>query len=418
MTGIAAVNADRMRNAVALGLRLAVLHAEVLGGRAEAWDPRFAMVRPHPGQVVAHELLGRIAAGSARLVPALHPPPVLDESGLVDGLLPEGELPQDPYTIRCVPQLMGAVLDVLDFHDRTVGVELASVTDNPIVLPEDDAILHGGNFYGQHVSFASDALSTAIVKLAVWTERAVARVTDRTQNQGLPSFLHGGPDGLNSGFMGAQVTASALVAEMRASCVPASIQSVPTNGNNQDVVTMGTIAARKAAAQLALLGRLQAIQALALAQAAELRSGPSMVGFAPESRALVAWVRDSRPRSSGSRPHSTRRGGRRRWPPCRGAPTGRRARAGPPVGRCSAPPDVAAPCAAACVTAAADTTRPRRSGDRRGLVVFGARQAAIASWRSTASMRTAEPPRRPTCQSASRSSGARRSAAMSTASAR
>ncbi len=304
MTGIAAVNADRMRQATALALRLAVLHAEVMGGRAEAWDPRFATVRPHPGQAEAHATLARLAQGSARLVPALQPPPVLDESAVVDGLLPEGELPQDPYTIRCVPQLVGAILDVLEFHDRTVAVELASVTDNPIVFPDDDAILHGGNFYGQHVSFASDALSTAIVKLAVWSERAVARVTDRTTNGGLPSFLHGGPDGLNSGFMGAQVTASALVAEMRAQCVPASIQSVPTNGNNQDVVTMGTIAARKAAAQLRLLGRLQAIQALALAQAAELRSGPSMVGFAPEGRALVAWVRELAPALTQDRPLS------------------------------------------------------------------------------------------------------------------
>jgi tyrosine ammonia-lyase len=304
MTGIAAVNAARAHEAVHLALRLAVLHAEVLSGRREAWDPRFAEARPHPGQLEAHVALARFAAGSARLQATVQPPPVLDETHAVDGWLPEGELPQDPYTIRCVPQLVGAILDVLDFHDRTVRTELGSATDNPLVFPDDDAILHGGNFYGQHVSFASDALAMAIVKLGVWTERALARVTDRAQNHGLPAFLHGGADGVNSGFMGAQVTASALVAEMRAQCVPASIQSVPTNANNQDVVTMGTIAARKAAQQLALVRTLQAIQALALAQAAELRSGPSLIGFAPESRALVAWVRELAPPLGADRPLS------------------------------------------------------------------------------------------------------------------
>ena len=305
MTGIAAVNAVRTREAVDLALRLAVLHAEVLVGRREAWDGRFAVARPHAGQAAVHARLAELAAGSARLVPSVQPPPVLDEGGAdARGLLPEGENPQDPYTTRCVPQLVGAILDVLDFHDRLVATELRSATDNPLVFAADDAVLHGGNFFGQHVAFASDALATAIVTLAGWTERALARVVDRARNGGLPAFLHGGTDGLDSGFMGAQVTATALVAEMRAQCLPASVQSLPTNADNQDVVTMGTIAARKAARQLELLRRLQAIQALALAQAAELRTGPSLVGFAAESRALVAWVRELAPPLGRDRPLS------------------------------------------------------------------------------------------------------------------
>jgi tyrosine ammonia-lyase len=291
MTGIAAINAERMRRATALSLRLAVLFAECLGGRLEAWDPRFAAVRPHAGQVAAHAALQRWTAGSARLVPAVQPPPRLDESQAVDGWLPEGVLPQDPYTIRCVPQIIGAVLDVQRFHDDTVTTELQSATDNPLVFADDDAILHGGNFYGQHVAFASDTLLLGVVKLAIHAERSLARLTDRVQNQGLPAFLHGGPDGVNSGFMGAQVTASALIAELRTRAVPASIQSVPTNANNQDVVTMGTIAARKTADAIDLLYHVLAIHTLALAQAAELRGGTTLDGFAPGSRALVGWVR-------------------------------------------------------------------------------------------------------------------------------
>lgn len=291
MTGIAAINAERARVAAALALRLSVLYAECLGGRMEAWDPRFGVARPHAGQVAAHAALQRWSSGSDRLVSALQPPPRLDESAAVDGWLPEGELPQDPYTMRCVPQVIGAVLDVLRFHDDTVATELQSATDNPLIFPDDDAILHGGNFYGQHVAFASDTLLLGVVKLAIHAERCIARLTDRAQNHGLPAFLHGGPDGVNSGFMGAQVTASALVAELRTRAVPASIQSIPTNANNQDVVTMGTIAARKTADALDLVYHVLAIHALALTQAAELRGGAHLAGFAPSSRALVTWVR-------------------------------------------------------------------------------------------------------------------------------
>lgn len=292
MTGIAAVNAERARRAAHLALRLSVLYAECLGGRLEAWDARFADARPHPGQKTAHAALQRWTAGSDRLVPHVQPPPRLDESQAVEGWLPEGECPQDPYTIRCVPQVIGAVLDVMRFHDETVTVELHSATDNPLVFADDDAILHGGNFYGQHVAFASDALQMAVVKLAIHAERCIARLTDRTQNHGLPAFLHGGPDGVNSGFMGAQVTASALVAELRTRAVPASIQSVPTNANNQDVVTMGTIAARKTADSLDLVFHVLAIHALALAQAAEQRGGTVLAGFSPGSRAVVRWIRE------------------------------------------------------------------------------------------------------------------------------
>ncbi|MGZ8493289.1 MAG: aromatic amino acid lyase, partial [Gemmatirosa sp.] len=246
MTGIAAVNAERARRAAALTARLAVLHAEVMGGHAEAWDARFGVARPHPGQVAAHAWLAAHAAGSARLAPSVQPPPRLDARMGASGLHSVDEPHQDPYTIRCVPQELGAILDVLAFHDRIVETELNAATDNPLVFaPDDDA----------------------------------------------------GAPGLGSGFMGAQVTATALVAEMRTLAVPASVQTIPTNNDNQDVVTMGTIGARKAAALLDMAWQTLAIQALALAQAAELRARaeraatPDAAGFAPASLALVAAVR-------------------------------------------------------------------------------------------------------------------------------
>jgi tyrosine ammonia-lyase len=303
MTGIAALNAERARRAAALMARLAVLHAEVLGGRVEAWDARFGRARPHPGQRLAHETLMRHAAGSRRLLPSEQPPPRLDERMGAHGLFSASEPHQDPYTTRCVPQELGAALDVIAFHERVVETELNAATDNPLVFAPDErtgepgAVLHGGNFYGQHVAFASDALATAVIKLGAWSERALARLVHPTYNGGLPAFLHGGAPGLNSGFMGAQVTATALVAEMRTLAIPASVQTIPTNNDNQDVVTMGTIGARRVSSLLDMAWHVLGIQALALAQAAELRAdaegreSPARAGFGSASVALIDAVR-------------------------------------------------------------------------------------------------------------------------------
>ena len=294
MTGISCLNGVGARSATIFALRLGLLYAELLRAPAEAFDPRFAVARPHPGQGDAHRLLSELARGSARLGPSVQPPPFLEvEQEARDGVLVDRMLPQAPYTARCLPQIFGAVLDLLDFHDRLVVTELRSATDNPLVFADDEAILHGGNFYGQHVAFAADTLQLAIIKLALHAERCLARLCDPLMNGGLPAFLQAGPVGRNSGFMGAQVTATALVAELRLHGLPASIQSIPTNNNNQDVVTMGTIGARRAAKSLELAWHVLAIHAMALAQAFEIEGGFSGdgAGFCPSSRELCSWIR-------------------------------------------------------------------------------------------------------------------------------
>jgi tyrosine ammonia-lyase len=304
MTGIAAHNGARAQRALHAALRFGALYAECLEAHREAFDARFGSARPHPGQRLAHRLLGTLLADSARLQPSLQPPPLLDV-GEIDGSV-EHDLPQDPYSVRCLPQIFGAAFDVLDFHNRIVEIELNSATDNPLIFATDDAILHGGNFFGQHVGTASDALALGLINVAVHSERRIARLTDPQQNLGLPAFLHAPPSGLNSGFMGAQVTASALVAEMRSLATPASIQSIPTNANNQDVVPMGTIAARKASRLLDLLWLLLAIEALILAQAVELieARGPASGAFSGRGRRLVAWIRSQSAHLGGDRPLS------------------------------------------------------------------------------------------------------------------
>ena len=286
MTGIAALNAVDARTALELSLQHTLLYSELLSGRREAWDERLAQVRPHPGQVAVTARLLELSASSRRLRRPQPGGAVVAED--VTCVARHAEALQDPYTIRCAPQIFGAVADVLSFHDGVVATELNAVTDNPVFFEEGP--VHGGNFYGQHVAFASDALVTAVVKLALTAERRIARITDEAQNHGLPPFLQARSPGLQSGFMGAQVTATAIVAEMRAKAVPASVQSIPTNANNQDVVSMGTIAARKGAEMLDHLFDVLAIEAMILVQGLELRD-PHGTGFAEASKTLAGRVR-------------------------------------------------------------------------------------------------------------------------------
>ncbi len=270
MTGIAVLNADQAGRAVAWSIALTGVMAEVQNARMEAWHPAFGMLRPHPRQIEAAALLRTAVAGSQRV----------EWGHLADRRLTdvprdtEERAGQDAYTLRCAPQVIGAVWDMLDWHNQVVTTELNAVTDNPIfpAEPDDDGLaLHGGNFMGQHVGLASDAIANGICVLAGLAERQVARLTDETLNRGLPAFLHTGPAGLNSGLMGAQVTATALLAEMRTTGA-ASVQSISTNGANQDVVSMGTIAARQVQSKLEALAQIQAILALAVTQAVDILS--------------------------------------------------------------------------------------------------------------------------------------------------
>lgn len=296
MTGIASVNGTGAERALRWSTLLCVGHAEVLNGRLEAWHPAFGQVRPHPGQQRLHRWLNQLVKPSAR--------PPEDAHTVNPGELTRLDSAiQDPYSLRCAPQLLGAVSDQIGWHNQTVHIELNSVTDNPILADDLDGVLHGGNFYGQHVAFASDALANAVITMAVHAERRIARLCNPRLNQGLPAFLQPDNTGLQSGFMGAQVTANALLAEMRTKAIPASIQSIPTNGDNQDVVTMGTIGARRTAELLELLSNLLAIEGLMVAQAVDLRAQDS-ASCAPGAAMteFQTWVRRRVARLTGDRP--------------------------------------------------------------------------------------------------------------------
>lgn len=266
MTGVAVLSVVHIEHALEWSVALTAAMAEILNGRIEAWEAEFAKVRPHPMQKHAADLLRQRIGGSGRVTrqPLAH-------RHLKDiGRVTEERAGQDAYSLRCAPQVIGAVWDTARWHNEVVQTELNAATDNPIFPQNSDvAALHGGNFMGQHVGLASDALGTAITVLAGLAERQIARLTDEKLNGGLPPFLERGGAGLNSGLMGAQVTASALLAEMR-SIGPASVHSISTNGANQDVVSMGTIAARLVSEKLVMLSQIQSIMALCVAQAIDI----------------------------------------------------------------------------------------------------------------------------------------------------
>jgi histidine ammonia-lyase len=174
---------------------------------------------------------------------------------------------QDAYSLRCAPQVLGAVADAIRFAEETVAVELNASTDNPLVFGNGD-VISGGNFHGQPVAQALDVLAMTLTTLQGIAERRVERLVNPDLSQGLPAFLTDDP-GLSSGFMMVQITAASLVAESRAIAMPASIGSIPTDANQEDFVPMGMASAWKAQRILANAQRVVAAELLCAAQGLE-----------------------------------------------------------------------------------------------------------------------------------------------------
>jgi histidine ammonia-lyase len=177
---------------------------------------------------------------------------------------------QDPYSLRCQPQVMGACLDQIRHAARVFEIESAAVTDNPIVFFDKDEILSGGNFHAEPVALAADVLALAIAEIGALSERRIALLIDSSLS-GLPPFLvkHGG---VNSGFMVAQVTAAALAAENKSLAHPASVDSLPTSANQEDHVSMSTYAARRLSEMAKNSACIVAIELLAAAQGVDWRA--------------------------------------------------------------------------------------------------------------------------------------------------
>jgi histidine ammonia-lyase len=229
----------------------AAMSLEALRGTPAPLDPRIHEARPHRGQIE-----------TAALMRAL-----LEESEIRESHRVDDPRVQDAYSLRCAPQVLGAVSDAIGFAESTVAVELNASTDNPLVFENGD-VISGGNFHGQPVAQALDLLAMTLTTLQAIAERRVERLVNPDLSQGLPAFLTGDP-GLSSGFMMVQITAASLVAESRCLAMPASIGSIPTDANQEDFVPMGMAAAYKAERILANAQRVVGAELLCAAQGLE-----------------------------------------------------------------------------------------------------------------------------------------------------
>ncbi len=281
--GVALINGTQMMTAVGA---LALLRAEIAARSADvtgamtaeallalpgAFDADLHRLRPQPGQQTSAANLRRLLAESRLARPA--------------------DRVQDAYALRCMAQVHGAARDGIAYARRAVETEINSVTDNPLIFAETGQVVSGGNFHGQPVALALDMLAIAAAALGTIAERRIERLVN-PHLSGLPAFLTG-EGGLHSGLMLAQYTAAALVSENKVLAHPASVDTIPTSANQEDHVSMGSIAARKAAQVVDHVVQVLGIEALCAAQALEFRA---VAQAAPAVRAAYHAVRRAIPR--------------------------------------------------------------------------------------------------------------------------
>jgi histidine ammonia-lyase len=281
--GLALINGTQASAALALdalfhgervfaaAIAAGALSVDALKGSAKPFDPRISELRGQPGQIRVAAAIHGLLQGSEILVSHVKCSRV-----------------QDPYSFRCQPQVMGAALDLLENAARTLTIEAAAVTDNPIVFSDEDTAISGGNFHAQPVAFAADTITMALCEVGSISERRVSVLVDPKMS-GLPAFLTE-DSGVNSGLMIPQVTAAALVSENKTLAFPASVDSIPTSAGQEDHVSMAPIAARKAAQVARNAAGVIAVELMAGAEGidyhAPLKTSPGLQEVHASVRAL------------------------------------------------------------------------------------------------------------------------------------
>jgi histidine ammonia-lyase len=282
-TALALAAVFRTENVLSAALMAGAMTSDAVKGSDTPFDKRIQSVRGHGGQIAVAGVLRELMHGSD-----------IRKSHL------ECDRVQDPYSIRCQPQVVGACLDVLRHVCSVLETEANAVTDNPLVFVESEAVLSGGNFHAEPVALAADYLALAIAEIGALSERRIALLID-SHLSGLPPFLvkHGG---LNSGFMMTQVTAAALASENKSHAHPASVDSIPTSANQEDHVSMATFAARRLHTMLDNVDDIVAIELLAAAQGIEFHhpqtSSPAIEAVIAALRAISPAYEEDRSLSS------------------------------------------------------------------------------------------------------------------------
>ncbi len=288
MTAIGALSVARARRLAQLADVAGAMSLDTLMGTPAAFDPRIHEARPHAGQI----------ASAARLVA------LLEGSEIRESHREHCSRVQDAYCLRCMPQVHGAVRDVLAHVAAVLETEAGSATDNPLVFPllssetqNREAVLSGGNFHGAPLAYAFDYAGIALTDLAGITERRIDRLLNPDINEGLPAFLSTDP-GLSSGFMIAQIVSAALINECQVLAHPSSTGSIPTDGGKEDHVSMGMTGALKLRQIVEHVERIVAIELMCAAQALEfrrpLRSSPRLEGVHEAVRAVVPRLEQDR----------------------------------------------------------------------------------------------------------------------------
>lgn len=246
------------------------LTSEALNGITDAYDEKVSLIRPHEGQINTGKNLLRILEGSKNTTR-------------------QGEIrTQDAYSLRCVPQIHGATKDCLEYVKTKVEIEMNSVTDNPLIFVDEDQVLSAGNFHGQPMAITFDFMAVGLAELANVSERRLERLVNPALSEGLPAFLVE-EGGVNSGFMIVQYAAAALVSENKVLAHPASVDSIPSSANQEDHVSMGTIAARHAYEILDNVRKVVSMEILAACQAIDLKDAAE--GLSPATKAAYDVVR-------------------------------------------------------------------------------------------------------------------------------
>ncbi|MBC7960271.1 MAG: aromatic amino acid lyase, partial [Vallitaleaceae bacterium] len=252
---------------------------EAQNGVVNALDHRMHEVRPHKGQMDTARIILQLIEGSMNTTT-------------------QGEIrTQDAYSLRCAPQVHGASKDAINYVKDQVDIEMNSVTDNPIIFTETCEGISGGNFHGQPMALSFDFLGIALAELANISERRIERMVNSSLS-GLPSFLIE-KGGVNSGFMIVQYTAASLVSENKILAHPASVDSIPSSANQEDHVSMGTIAARKARSIMENVRRVLAIEVMCACQAIDLRGDK---GLGIGTSAAYELIRDKVEKLNEDRP--------------------------------------------------------------------------------------------------------------------
>ncbi len=279
MTAIAAFAVYHAKQALAVECVAAAFSIEIFNSIPDFLDEKLHQLKPHSGQVKIAQTLARLIEGSQNIIirDNLHQS-IREEGNGGTGVFETSIFIQNVYSIRCTPQVLAPVLEAIETAEKIVVLEANSTNDNPVIAPEENKILHGGNFHGQSIGFYMDSLAIALATMSNIAERRLNTLLDNKLNGELPEYLISGIKGLDMGFMGAQYLATSTTAENRQLSNPVSTNNISSNSSNQDVVSMGTVAARKVYTQVTNLKYILTLEILADLQALSFKD-PSKLGI-------------------------------------------------------------------------------------------------------------------------------------------